>query len=690
MKLGFGSKFLITLAAVVGVYGCHLDGNVVGFIWRGTALLELALLLIVAAVLLPAPFYVRRKLLIGASVVGVLIFVGAQHFARAARRNAMTSGEIPANSVENITADEIRERFALCFPNALDEFHELELGRVPPLPNHSVPRWMLTQAYAPMNGVPRGFGVACAYLKFKYESAGTAGFIRDVTALGLNPQPFLEAATAVESASLPTSTSPSAMERIQTDRVLKIPEGSASVLTYPSHPVPEIDDATLQHPGAIVIDPADLRSMSYGWEWVWLSRQRPRVGLHTREGAGDYEGQEGGVGDFHGLHRNTDKSEVVYDFNVATPGYYALQALILPEATKCSNYPQASLDDDGIYADLGHNDCVPYAWYTADWRGGARILSAGAHQLHLHFMQDGMTIAQFWLTPRGQRNSGVAVVPFDERPPLVLMLTRRSMAILANDTVDFGAWVENAGQLKGTAAIDAELDPGRGREHLKVHADVKLDPEHAIQEIPLSLTLPEKCPAREMRVTVTLSKPDEGFSVVRESTVVKPFPALLLGPIARPHDKDLSIIDAEYVPPKDEDFRRDTPPTESAWGRFPANAISYYGLYDLNRAFGGSSQDGIFFSRAYVAVKLDVPKDGRYLLKIMGDDVVKLWIDGRHLYSSERKGPPIRYPGVATAALTAGEHVMVMHVDQTTGWWQCGVHLRTEDDDVCDIEGVAP
>ena len=133
-----------------------------------------------------------------------------------------------------------------------------------------------------------------------------------------------------------------------------------------------------------------------------------------------------------------------------------------------------------------------------------------------------------------------------------------------------------------------------------------------------------------------------------------------------------------------------TPTATPTWGRYPSNAVSYYGLYDLNRAFGGSSYDGVFFSRAYIAVRVNVPKDDRYLFKFMGDDVISVWIDGAHIYNSQRKGPPIRYPGTATQSLKAGEHLLIFHVDQTTGWWQAGVHIRTESDDVCDIEGVEP
>ncbi len=698
---------LLVLSAVDLWFGSQVDGAVFGRIWRGTMLLEIAWMLVVAAGCLAFRLRIRGAGLAGVALISVLIFGGAQHFARSARRQAMATGAIPPG-VQAITADELRARFSLCFEGGSDEFHELELGILPASPTETRPRWLLTQAYAPMSGVPRGFGIARAYLTLKAsnETDRAQKFSSAIASLGLSPQPFLEAVVR-ESMKLASSatqvarvaprptlepiqpteellTPPRVVERVAPDNVagpLEIPERSNSVLSYPAHEVPELDDGALQHPGAIVIDPATLRSMSYGWEWVWMSKNHPRIGLHTREGAGDLEGQQEGVGDFHGLHRNDERSEVVYDFKVERPGYYSLHAMILPEATKCSNYPQAALDD-GVYADLGHNGCEPFEWYSADWRGGAVALGKGWHQLHLHFMQDGLTLAQFWLSHEGGSGGdrGPAVVP--ERPPLNLLLTRRSMGILKDETADFGAWVQNFGKLNSPASLDAELDPGRGRALVKVHRDIQLDPNAAIQEFPIALTVPANLPAREMRVTVTLTTRGGEQKVVRESTVVKPFPAEFLGPIERPHDKDLSITDAEYLSPKS-----GTTPQGLAWKPFPSDAISYYGLYDLNRAFGGGAYEGIFFSRAYVAVKLDVPKDGDYLFKIMGDDVVMVWIDGKHIYSSQRKGPPIRYPGTSQQHLTAGEHLMVMHCDQTTGWWQCGVHLRTADDDVCDIEG---
>ena len=319
----------------------------------------------------------------------------------------------------------------------------------------------------------------------------------------------------------------------------------------------EISEAELHRSGSIEIDPATLHEMNYGWELVWLSRKHPRIALHTREGAGDLEGQSTGVGDFHGLHHNSELSQLTYDFNVERTGVYRLSALILPEAEKCSNYPQAAIDDGGYY-DLGHNDCVPYAWYDAGWKGKTISLGTGWHQLHLHFMQDGITIARYWLTPVGGQSAlpdGDTAPP--SRPKLELILTRRSMALQPDESADFGAWVCNSGKLTGPASLDAELDPGRGRAHVKVHQDIQLDANTPVKVFPLSLELPARLPAREMRVTVTLTEAGTGLKVERESTVVKAFPALLLGPIERPQDPELSILepDLPLLAPKADDFK---------------------------------------------------------------------------------------------------------------------------------------
>lgn len=689
---------LIVLAGLSAWYGSTLDGHILGRLWRGTVFIEIGVILIAAAVWLAARPLRHTRFLICLALAGVAIFAGAQHFARAARRNAMADGTFPATLAREpetaVTVEEIRNLFNPCLTRRNgqlnDDFYELELGLVPPSKDNPAPRWLLTQPYPPMDGVPRGFLIARAYLNFKSSTLADPEnrFSGEIAALGLDPQPFLDALTAAsKKRTTPNDVSPDQWSPEATSSLV-IPEHSTSVLSYAAHEIPEIRESELNHPDAIEIDPANLHEMNYGWELMWVSRKHPRICLHTREGAGDIEGQSAGVGDFHGLHRNSDLSHLVYDFKVERPGLYRLNALIFPEAEKCSNYPQAAIDDENYY-DLGHNDCVPYAWYNADWKGGSALLGTGWHQLHLHFMQDGITIARFWLTRIQAEDSAFAGA---ESPPahpkLELILNRRSMAILSGESADFGAWVCNTGGLSGPAALDAQLDPGRGRPLVKFHQDIELDPNVSVKEFPISLTLPPDLPAREMRVTVTLSEPKQKLNIVRESTVIKPFPALLLGPIERPHDKELSIFEADYLAPKPEDFKSAAAPSTAGWGRFPAKAITYYGLYDLNRAFGGGSYDGIFFSRAYVAVRVNVPKDGQYLFKMMGDDVLSVWLDGAHIYTSERKGPPIRYPGTTTQSMKAGEHLMVMHVDQTTGWWQCGVHLRTAEDDVCDIEGV--
>ncbi|MFC1479746.1 hypothetical protein ACFL6F_04030, partial [Planctomycetota bacterium] len=102
-------------------------------------------------------------------------------------------------------------------------------------------------------------------------------------------------------------------------------------------------------------------------------------------------------------------------------------------------------------------------------------------------------------------------------------------------------------------------------------------------------------------------------------------------------------------------------------------------------------------SAAYAYTEISVPKEGTYLFKVMGDDQLCLWLDTQTEKGWKRSiaawisavSPVTRSALKKRVHLSKGRHRLLFRLNQYRGRWQGSVKIRTSDDKVSEIIGIA-
>jgi hypothetical protein len=109
---------------------------------------------------------------------------------------------------------------------------------------------------------------------------------------------------------------------------------------------------------------------------------------------------------------------------------------------------------------------------------------------------------------------------------------------------------------------------------------------------------------------------------------------------------------------------------------------------DFGLAFSSNSLFAKPSSSVYATTEILVPRDDTYLLKVLGDDHLVLWLDGTVVATIDEERPVTRSALRQPVRLSAGRHRLLFRLNQFHGRWQASVRVRTKDDQASDVTGV--
>jgi hypothetical protein len=455
--------------------------------------------------------------------------------------------------------------------------------------------------------------------------------------------------------------------------------------------------------GAYVFEAEHFSESNFGWE----AHADPNSGggayFHCKEGIANNSAMiTHGVGNFYDVHSRPLISDLRYHFHLPKGGTYYCYARMWTTDTHCSNHLCCDFDNTSSAGSLDNR--TPFRWLWTPISGGAahgeneqeaRYLAAGDHFIHIYIWEDGIQLDQFIFSPTPvQSSAGPFKTNFEPNHGTAF---EKANGPAFNLSVDLKHALISPASAPEAKVVIRRVRPAGGNARLKVMlkyagaegsdlqvADTTIDlgalPELSFYPLSFPGLDLEKIPRREFLLTVELAKegkPLSTFSVV----LAKTFAWEVFGP-GKYWSQDMSgPLDGQSEPKAGE---------KRKWELLKDSDYDWFGVLDFGVHYGGSSKHAPQFQTTYAQTKVRVKAAGEYLIKVMADDQMRLWIDGQDVFRIDDVLPVTRSGRSFKQHLDAGEHRIRMRINQSEGPWQAFLRIRTEDDDIADVEGKAP
>ncbi|MCK5804566.1 MAG: hypothetical protein KAI66_17145 [Lentisphaeria bacterium] len=122
-----------------------------------------------------------------------------------------------------------------------------------------------------------------------------------------------------------------------------------------------------------------------------------------------------------------------------------------------------------------------------------------------------------------------------------------------------------------------------------------------------------------------------------------------------------------------------------AWRVFPlGETYSPFAFVDLQRLYGRQ----VDWAVAYAQTIIETDADGDVILSVMGDDMVRIEIDGKVATTAGSSLPATMNRRVTKVHLTKGRHVVLAKTCQTRNYWEFYVSFRRAPGQHLTVEGV--
>ncbi|MFC1582096.1 hypothetical protein ACFL4W_01025 [Planctomycetota bacterium] len=437
----------------------------------------------------------------------------------------------------------------------------------------------------------------------------------------------------------------------------------------------------------LVFEAEHINQVTYGWE---IGEFNKAMTIYLKEGVGDGIGQK--QGHFLGLHDDKRKLKGFYHIYIEKPGNYFLWARMTVNRGHCSNVFLVSIDGSD-FKSIGQNWAKRHVWH---WLLGPNyFLKKGWHTLVTRTHEDGISVDQFRLTTQKYNSGGNKPLQANyvpgrgpgiekrELPPFEVLPRIATKIIRPESELKVDIWLRNNFQGSGKQTITLSIPEAMSEKtEIKLEFDVKKEDVCLKQEavIPLKKDLPR----REFCIKVSWA-PQEGKTAVKELLFLHPFDWTFLGPLKAhqsfPHDFAVKEIDLEKKYPGRKGGT-------IAWKPFTnTGSFTKTGLVDFGLLYDKRMFDALPQAQVWGFTEIEIPQDGTYLLKILCDDRVRLWIGGRFIVEEYIHGPAIRYPRKKKIQLKKGVHKLVFNLNQIDDSWQLGLLFRTEKDGISLITG---
>ncbi len=154
--------------------------------------------------------------------------------------------------------------------------------------------------------------------------------------------------------------------------------------------------------------------------------------------------------------------------------------------------------------------------------------------------------------------------------------------------------------------------------------------------------------------------------------LVRPLEWRVVGPFHNPAGAGL---DRMHGPEREKDLSATYPGKfgEVRWRELPPReAYTAFAFADLQRLFGGQ----VDWAAAYARTMIEADRDGEVMLSVMGDDMVRVWIDGKVAVTADASLPATLNRRVSRIVLAKGRHTVLVKSCQTHNYWEFYVSFR--------------
>jgi len=356
---------------------------------------------------------------------------------------------------------------------------------------------------------------------------------------------------------------------------------------------------------------------------------------------------------------------------------------MMTSGTHCSNKVTVFLDGKQIQ-DFGSNGVVPFNWV---WDKPQRIrLDAGEHVLRIYPWEDGLSFDQILISPAPVRGNSVLRsnapdLPHGERT-LFVVHDLNTCLLDPRELPEINIWIRRTAALTGRARLTTALElPGETM--TLISREFSLSDLSPLVPIPIDLSrVPiDTLPRRECLLRTVLRV--NGTVTCNTTTVLlKPLQWDVLGMLpfmepGAPFPADGWAVEGSYTIGE----------ATCTWQAFRNEWYDHFGVMDFGLMFAGNFLHAPEQRTVYARTCFRLAKNGEYLLKVLADDQMTLWIDGEVVARKERIWPVTRGSQRVKVRLSGGSHRMQFRLNQKSGPWQAAVFIRSSDDQLVDMVG---
>ncbi len=111
-----------------------------------------------------------------------------------------------------------------------------------------------------------------------------------------------------------------------------------------------------------------------------------------------------------------------------------------------------------------------------------------------------------------------------------------------------------------------------------------------------------------------------------------------------------------------------------SWKVAPESAVSPFGLLDMRKAVRDTT-----YVMAYAYTRVRSPAAGEYLVDIRHDDMMRLWINGKVVFTGRRSAPSDCTRNLTRVTLRKGENDILVKICQRKNYWEFSLGFLTLD-----------
>lgn len=453
---------------------------------------------------------------------------------------------------------------------------------------------------------------------------------------------------------------------------------------------PELPEAPT---GALVWEAEQYTDTNYGWE----IHPDPTTGggayIHCKEGVANGPAQLSyHIGDFYDIRATHDYTRLVYHFRVPKTGKYYLYGRMWTTDTTCSNSIHFAVDRPEPYGYAMRNT-TPFRWVWTEAFRRPIQLKAGDHFISAFIHEDGVSLDQLMLSPTTVEGGQAYRVNFhpgqdtawvkSAGPPVHVSFDLASMVISGETPPDCKLVIRKVRPAQGPGTLRVTLlGAGAGDRDWQVgRFEMDLGKMEEVSFLPLSFAGLDlgKLERKEYLLRAEITQGEEVLAQARVPLLV-PFLWQAAGPFQYMTNEQNGPLDRDLSAPLSAD---------KAWRPLQEKHMDIFGVLDFGLFTSNNSAHAPSHQTIYARTRVHVPQTGEYLFKIQSDDYILLWMDGKRIFGQSEELPVTRSARTFKVTMTAGDHELRMRVNQIERRWQAVLRIRTADDDLSNVTGLA-